>query len=89
MTIEYTYSTDITIQYDDTFEQHIGHVDLDHAKDTILFMFSEYNFTKGVACDTETGEVLLTIDAEDDWGEDDDLDDNDPDDWTDRYSDVY
>lgn len=89
MKIEYNYSTDVTIQYDDTFEQHVGHVDLDHAKDTILFMFGEYNFTKGVAYDAETGEILLTIEAEEDGGEEYELDDVDPDDWTDRYSDVY
>ena len=81
MKIELNYTTEITVQYDDVFEQYLGHVDLDHAKDTNLFMFSEYNFTKGVATDTETGEVLLTIDADDDdGGEDDDDEYTDDDD---------
>lgn len=79
MTITFCYTTNVSIEYDATFRQELGHVDLDHVKDTILFMFSEYNFTQAVAVDNDTGEILMEVDADDYVDDDDDYDDCDTD----------
>ena len=76
MKIKYFYTTNMTVFYNDTFEQKLGNMSLEKAMAIILFNLEIHKFSKATCTDTDTGEVLFSIDDYDyDYDEDNDYDD--------------
>lgn len=61
MRINYYYSTSATIIFNDAFELNIND-SLDNIVCKIEWAFREYGFTKAEVIDSETGELLVTVD---------------------------
>ena len=61
MRINYYYTATATIIFDDEFEFHETD-SLDNIVCKIEWAFREYGFTKAEVIDSETGELLLTVD---------------------------
>ena len=74
MKINYLYSTNMTVIYNDAFEQKLGNTSLEKATATILFNLEIHKFSKATCIDTDTGEILFSIDDYD-YDEDDNYDD--------------
>ena len=63
MRINYYYSTNAIIIFDYAFEFKIDDSDsLDNIVCKIEWAFREYGFTKAEVIDSETGELLVTVD---------------------------
>lgn len=61
MRINYTYTTNVTIIFDDEFEINMTD-SLDNVVCKIDWACGEYGFTKADVIDSETGELLVTVD---------------------------
>ena len=61
MKINYYYSTSATIIFNDAFELHETD-SLDNIVCKIEWAFCEYGFTKAEVIDSETDELLVTVD---------------------------
>ena len=61
MRINYYYTTNATIIFNDAFEQKVED-SLDNIVCKIEWAFREYGFTKAEVIDSETGELLVTVD---------------------------
>jgi hypothetical protein len=63
MKIQYTYATPMTIVYDEAYKfEFTG--SLDEVVDVIKDAFSEYGFVTADVIDSDTGEILVTVDVE-------------------------
>lgn len=61
MTIQYTYTTRMTIAFDHQFNVEMTG-SLDSAITQIEWAMNEYGFTHADVIDTETGEILMIVD---------------------------
>ena len=59
MKIKYLYSTNMTVIYNDTFEQKLGNFSIEEAMKVVLFNLEIHKFSKGMCIDSNTGEVLF------------------------------
>ena len=62
MKIKYLYSTNMTVFYNDTFEQELGNTSLEKAMATALFNLEIHRFSKATCINTDTEEMLFSID---------------------------
>ena len=60
MRINYTYTTNVTIIFDDKIEINMTD-SLDNVVRKIDWACDEYGFTKADVIDSETGEILVTV----------------------------
>ena len=58
--INYTYTTNVTIIFDDEFELHETD-SLDNIVCKIEWACGKYRFTKAEVIDSDTGELLVTV----------------------------
>lgn len=62
MTIQYTYTTPMTLTFDYQFHVEMTG-SLDSAVAQIKWAINEYGFTHADVIDNETGEILIVVDA--------------------------